>query len=132
MSSRQPQRRDTGAAAVEFALILPVVLLIIFAIIDFGRMLNAQVTLTEAAREGARAAALIKPGGSAAGVARAKDAGSSLGTLSPTVTDCASPASVNAVTEIVYTFKFVTPLGLMIGAGGTTTLKGRGVMPCLH
>ena len=52
------QARDRGATAVEFALLLPLLLLIVFGIIDFGRALNAQITLTQAAREGARLAAL--------------------------------------------------------------------------
>ena len=61
---RRPARNsphDRGAAAVEFALLLPVLLLLVFGIIDFGRALNAQVTLTQAAREGARMAALGEP-----------------------------------------------------------------------
>jgi Flp pilus assembly protein TadG len=124
---------DRGAAAVEFALLLPVVLLIIFGIIDFGRMLNAQITLTEAAREGARAAALVKPGGEAAGIARAQQAAASaVGTIVPVVVDCSLATTVTATTDITYTFKFVTPLGLLIGSGGTVTLKGHGEMPCLH
>ncbi len=49
--------RDRGSAAVEFALVLPLLLLIVFGIIDLGRALNAQITLTEAAREGVRLAA---------------------------------------------------------------------------
>ena len=55
--TRRPARGgalDRGAAAVEFALLLPLLLLLVFGIIDFGRALNAQVTLTQAAREGAR------------------------------------------------------------------------------
>jgi Flp pilus assembly protein TadG len=47
---------DSGAAAVEFAIILPILLLIIAGIVDFGRAYFTQVTLTNAAREGARAA----------------------------------------------------------------------------
>ncbi len=50
--------RDRGSVAVEFALLLPVLLLLIFGIIDFGRAINAQITLTQAAREGARLASL--------------------------------------------------------------------------
>lgn len=123
---------DRGAAAVEFALILPIVLLVIFAIIDFGRMLNAQITLTEAAREGARAAALVDPDGATAGEERARQAANgALGTIDPEVTDCSNPATVNAVVEITYEFTFVTPLGLLTG-DGTTELTGHGVMPCLH
>src|SRR5215469_8933308 len=54
-------RGDRGAAAVEFALLLPVLLFILFGIIDFGRALNAQITITQAAREGARLDALNQP-----------------------------------------------------------------------
>ena len=53
--------RERGATAVEFALLLPVLLLLLFGIVDFGRALNAQITLTQAAREGARLAALNQP-----------------------------------------------------------------------
>src|ERR1039458_5924651 len=53
--------RERGAAAVEFALLLPVLLLLVFGIVDFGRALNAQITLTQAAREGVRLAALGQP-----------------------------------------------------------------------
>ncbi|MFD0742698.1 TadE/TadG family type IV pilus assembly protein [Phytohabitans flavus] len=53
--ARRRRPRDRGATAVEAALVLPLVLLIAFGIIDFGRMLNAQIRVTEAAREAARA-----------------------------------------------------------------------------
>src|SRR5262252_10068455 len=53
--------RDRGATAVEFALLLPILLLIVFGIIDFGRALNTQITLTQAARVGARLAAVNQP-----------------------------------------------------------------------
>ena len=42
-------------------MVLPLLLLIVFGIIDFGRLLNAQITLTQAAREGARLAAVGQP-----------------------------------------------------------------------
>jgi Flp pilus assembly pilin Flp len=45
-----------GAAAVEFALILPLVALIIFGIIDFGRLFFVQMSLTSASQEVARKA----------------------------------------------------------------------------
>ena len=57
---RRAMRGDHGAQAVEFALIVPVVLLIIFAIIQFGFAFNTQVTVTQAAREGARLAAICR------------------------------------------------------------------------
>src|SRR5258708_21234350 len=61
MSRRLFGSPDRGAAAVEFGIMLPLLLLLIFGIIDFGRALNAQITITQAAREGARLTALNQP-----------------------------------------------------------------------
>jgi Flp pilus assembly protein TadG len=50
-------RRDTaGGAAVEFALVLPVLLLMVMGILDFGRALNIHHVVTDASREAARRA----------------------------------------------------------------------------
>lgn len=49
---------ESGAAAVEFALVLPFLMVIVFGIVDFGRYYHAQVTLTHGAREGVRHLAL--------------------------------------------------------------------------
>ena len=51
-------RDDRGAVMVEFAIILPVLLLILLGIVEFGRAYNAQVSIQAAAREGARELAL--------------------------------------------------------------------------
>jgi Flp pilus assembly protein TadG len=48
-------RRD-GQAIVEFALIAPIFLLMVFGVVEFGRAWNVYQTLTDAAREGARTA----------------------------------------------------------------------------
>lgn len=55
-------RRERGAAAVEFALIVPILILLVFGIAYFGLAWNAKVTLTHAAREGARAEAINDDG----------------------------------------------------------------------
>jgi len=48
-------RSERGQALVEMALVLPVLVLLIFGIIEFGRVFNAYLIITNAAREGARA-----------------------------------------------------------------------------
>jgi len=57
MSVRRREHRDRGAAAVEFALVVPVLLLLVFGIIDFGLFfsdsLSARQGVREAARQGA-------------------------------------------------------------------------------
>src|SRR3954451_24324647 len=62
---------DSGASAVEFALILPLFLLLVLGMIDFGRAYNMQLALTEAAREGVRPIALREAGANATTATRA-------------------------------------------------------------
>ena len=126
--------RDRGAAAVEFALLLPVLLLLIFGIIDFGRALNAQITLTQAAREGARLAALGQPNV----VTRTQAAATGLRPVTVTVTTCppGSGPGANATVITSYSFSFITPIGAiarMFGPsslGGPISITAQGVMPC--
>jgi len=47
-----PIRNHRGAAIVEFCLVLPILLVIVFAIIDFGRLVQARFIITSLAREG--------------------------------------------------------------------------------
>lgn len=49
-------KAESGQSLVEFALVIPVLLLFILGILEFGWLLNAKITLTGGAREGARAA----------------------------------------------------------------------------
>jgi Flp pilus assembly pilin Flp len=50
------QRDEEGAAAVEFAFLLPLLVLLLFGFIQFGLALNTRIQATNAAREAARAA----------------------------------------------------------------------------
>ena len=54
--SYRKQRR--AAAAVEFAIVAPVFFLLVFGMIEYGRMVMVQQVITNASREGARAAVL--------------------------------------------------------------------------
>jgi Flp pilus assembly pilin Flp len=50
------RRDEDGAAAVEFALLLPLLVLLLFGLIQFGLAFNTKIQATNAAREGARMA----------------------------------------------------------------------------
>lgn len=54
MSVQRKLRSEAGASAVEFALLLPLLMMILFGIIEFGLALYRQAILTNASREGAR------------------------------------------------------------------------------
>lgn len=57
-------RRDEGTALVEFALILPILALLLFAMLDFGKAFNYWIDETHLANEGARWAVVNRnPGG---------------------------------------------------------------------
>jgi Flp pilus assembly protein TadG len=145
-------RRDRGAVAVEFALLFPVLLLLVFGMIDFGRALNAQITITQAARTGARLAAVGTA--SATVIQDTKQAATGI-TLNIPPTDlqcpvgttsggsCASetcqsgagPAN-QAVVTVTYNFTFVTPIRAIAGLFGSSgigsgiSLTATGVIPC--
>jgi Flp pilus assembly protein TadG len=118
---------------VEFALLLPLLLLILLGIIDFGRMLNAQVTLTQAAREGARLVALGQPNVQS----RTQAAATGLSPVGVSIQSaCAAGAGPDGVVQTSYTFAFTPGLGSIVslfggtGLSGQITLSAKGVMPC--
>ena len=55
------RRNRRGAAAVEFAVVAPVFFLLVFGLIEFGRMVMVQQVITNASREGSRIAVLDDP-----------------------------------------------------------------------
>ena len=59
MRSRKFSRNEEGAAVVEFALVMPILALIIFGIIDFGRAFYTVNNIISAVREGARYGAIL-------------------------------------------------------------------------
>ena len=50
---------EKGQALVEFTLLIPIFLLLLFAIVDFGMGFHAWITVTNSAREGARLGAVM-------------------------------------------------------------------------
>lgn len=116
---------DDGVAAVEFALVLPVLLLILFGIIDFALAYNAQQAVTAAAREAVRTQAL---GGTPGEVqARADTAGAPLEGLLVDSTTCTPGDPTNVTVTYTYSFKL---LNVLPGFGDDMTLTGKGEMRC--
>ena len=56
----QRQHDERGAVMVELAIVLPLLIMLLMGIIEFGRAYNTQISLQAAAREGARELALGK------------------------------------------------------------------------
>jgi Flp pilus assembly protein TadG len=64
------RRGDEGQALVEFALIVPVLMLLLVGVFEFGRAWSAHQAVTDAAREGARLAVIADPNVTEDSVAR--------------------------------------------------------------
>src|SRR5688572_13085147 len=59
MRARSLIRDEEGAAVVEFALVMPILALIVFGIIDFGRAFYTVNNIISAVREGSRYGAIL-------------------------------------------------------------------------
>ena len=117
---------ERGAAAVEFALLVPILIMLVFGIMEFGRVYNTQATLTNAARESVRVMAISNNQTSARDAAM--NAASS---LNPTLVDTNftfSAATCTPDAQMTVTISY--SLSSLTGIAGPFTMKGRGVMLC--
>jgi Flp pilus assembly protein TadG len=111
------RRRREGQSLVEFAVVLPIFLLLLAGLVDFGIGLYSQMTIINAAREGARLG-IVELGVPGVDVAAAKghitdkvaEAASGLDT-DTTITCVPTCASGNAlVVQVDYPYKMLWPL----------------------
>lgn len=139
LRSWQRGRNEIGAAAVEFVLILPIFLVLVLGIAEMGRAFNIQVSLTEAAREAARYAAIhnaeagyTTASAQAAGVAAAPSVALSAANVGVSYSSGASCTSNgNALVTVTYTTAWMTGFpNLIPGMPATLSIKGKGVMRC--
>jgi Flp pilus assembly protein TadG len=128
---RERLTRQDGATAVEFAFIVPLLLVLVLGIAEFGHAFQVQGTLTAAAREGARVMALQNDPAAARAAVRAATP-----TLDPgvtnaqiTVTPAACPATGPARTNVRVTVEYPMPF-LTDFFGADIGLTGTGVMRC--
>lgn len=117
-------RRDRGATLVESALVLPILVLLVFGVVEFGRAYNAQVTVTHAAREGVRELAITQNPSAASN--KAVNAATSLNPADISVSATNCTAGFDASLSVTYPFTYDIPL---LGSQ-TINLTGTGVMRC--
>ncbi len=123
-------RGQRGQSLLEFALIMPVLLILVLGILEFGFAITDQVSVTNAARDGARAGAL-KGGSASAAIAEAQKSASGLISCplqTPTATY--SGGTPNQVTvDVQCNYAPVTPLGDLVklfGGSLSTAFKLNG------
>jgi len=117
---RRTGRREGGQSLVEFALVLPIFLLVLFAIVDFGMGFHAWITITNSAREGARLGAVRATAPDIE--QRVRDTADTLDQddLVVTVTNAEGDPGESVVVNVSYGYTLITPVAdilNMISAG---------------
>ena len=138
MRSHKSQR---GAAALEFALVFPVLLLLLVGIVDFGMLMSTQSVVANAAREGARTAALSNnsmaaqsavnraiadlPGATNIGTTVTVGCTTSAGAVC-SLSDSTSDAGGTVTVTVNYLHTWLSPV--LLGLAPTVTLHGTSFM----
>jgi Flp pilus assembly protein TadG len=119
-------RNEQGQTMTEFALVLPVLALVLFAVIQFGIVFNNYVTLTDATRAGARKAAVSRqasdPVGASVEAVRSSARDLKQSDLSVTVTSTWQ-ATADVSVRATYPYS-ISLLGMVVKSGrlsSTTT-----------
>ena len=123
-----------GQAMTEFAIVLPVLLLILFGIIQFGIVFNNYIDVTSSARQGARTGAVSRSAGCSGEqtdiTQAAQNAGTSLDTSNMTVTSNISalctanggnvPQGGQLTVTVSYPYS-ISLLGLVVSSGSLSS-----------
>jgi Flp pilus assembly protein TadG len=118
------KRSERGAALVEMAFVLPILVALVMGIYEFGRGYHAKVELTGAVREGARAVALGQPAGPAV-----VNASPGLNPAPAVFVDSTCPASAAPGTNAVVRATHLWTYNVFFFQG-SVTISAKGVMRC--
>ena len=129
------RKTEKGQSLLEFALIVPILLIILAGVLDLGRLYYAYVAVTDAAAEGASYAAIHPQAYERAEVLqRAQEASGALVQIDPTMVqvDCPAVAAGAPITVTVsYSFTVATPLLNVIVPSGELRLRAVASEPIL-
>jgi len=132
MDTHRWSRSERGAAAVELALVFPILILLIFGIVEFGRAYNTKLQISAAVREGARGLALgdtlTQVKSTVTNAAPGLDA---TALAAPgAVTTSASPCLPGTSATVTVSYPFTYSVPLLFDVSSTITLSATGAMRC--
>lgn len=135
--SRGSRCLDRGAAAVEMAIILPVLVLLVGAIIDLGRVFMVTSALSNAAREGTRYATVVGDASTSASKTaieqRAQRAAQDMGvwdTGAPTAQFTYACTTTDEMDVVVSASFSWVMLHMLPGVTNPRTMTGKSVIGC--
>ena len=106
---------EKGQALVEFTLLVPIFLLLLFAIVDFGMGFHAWITVTNSAREGARLGAVSAAQTDIVDrVYQTADLPNESTQMTVTVTNAQGQPGESVVVAVDYDYDLITPLAGLV------------------
>ena len=121
-------RNQDGSVILEAALMITILLLLTFGMVDFGRVMYTSNSLVTAAREGARAGAVLSPVNTTTikNTVRGRFnsytfGGDTLKDANIAVVDNSALSPPSVKVTITYPFKWITPVPRLMGWGAGTT-----------
>lgn len=139
MNRRRSRSRSRGQSLVEFAVLMPIFAVILLGLLDFGRVIYAQNTVSEAAREASRVGSVGATATSSkysairdAAITRAPGVGLTTADVEGgTCTDCFYPDGAipggRVVVKITKPVQILTPIiSQIVGGSFTVTSTSRG------
>jgi Flp pilus assembly protein TadG len=111
--------RQSGQATIEFALLLPIVAALLLLIAQVGLVLRAQVLITHAAREAARAAA-VDPAADVGAVAQSRSA---MDSLTVTSTSDGSMVTVRVHVDFLIHLPLLSQLHSSVGLDASASMR---------
>ena len=119
---RRKGEDERGQNLVEFALIVPFFLLLVFAIVDFGMGFHAWITVTNSAREGARLGAVGADATAIENKVRATADSLDDDAMTVTVTNAQGDPGDAVIVKVEYEYDLITPLSSIMGVVSGNTL----------
>ena len=116
-----------GQSLIEFALVLPILLLVVFGITEFGRAIMVKNVLHTASREGARLAAVSPVSDSLSVQARVQEVLDAANITPKEITIQFDPGAKTVEVTVTTDFE-VLSAGVLDPIMGTFELKGKTVM----
>lgn len=129
-------KSQAGSNLIEFALVLPLLLILVFGIIDFGIALYDKAIITNASREGARAGIVLKTPRLTRAEVEAIAANYCGGkvisfgasaTCAATATGAGGPSGADLTVNVTYPYSF-SIVGILIPSLNSITLSSSTVM----
>jgi Flp pilus assembly protein TadG len=119
---RYGEKKERGQSMVEFVLVVPIFLVLVFGIVDFGMGIHAWLTITSASREGARIGSVSASAAEIEAKVRSNTTSLDQSQLTVVTTNAQGTSGDSVVVDVDYHYDFITPLSSVLNLVGGSAI----------